>query len=127
MESTTTRLSAILRAYVVFGALCVRFCVCDGEPSVVLDLCVITRDSVRYYLAIGVSSAGPLATGRDGTREGAASRVRAAVRKMQLRMRLGSSARVSRRRGDGVLQVGVSVLCRSVCGRSDGAAASVRS
>ena len=59
MESTTRRLSVILRAYVVFGVSCVRLCVCDGEPSVVLDLCVITRgERVRYYLAIGVSSAG---------------------------------------------------------------------
>jgi len=44
MESTTRRLSAILRAYVVFGVSCARLCVCDGEPSVVLDLCVITRE-----------------------------------------------------------------------------------
>ena len=34
-------------------------CECDRGPSVVLDLCVITRgERVRYYLAIGVSSAG---------------------------------------------------------------------
>ncbi len=71
MESTTSRLSAILRAYVVFGALCVRLCVCDGEPSVVLDLCVITRDSVRYYLAIGVSSAGARESVETGRGSGA--------------------------------------------------------
>ena len=69
MESTTRRLSAILRAYVVFGVLVCEALVCDCEPSVVLDLFVITRDSVRYYLAIGVSSAGSRATCRDWTRE----------------------------------------------------------
>ena len=59
MESTTRRLSAILRAYVVFGVLVCEALVCDCEPSVVLDLFVITRgERVRYYLAIGVSSAG---------------------------------------------------------------------
>ena len=38
-------------------------------PSVVLDLFVITRDSVRYYLAIGVSSAGARAIVVRRTRE----------------------------------------------------------
>ena len=69
IESTTRRLSVILRAYVVFGVFVCAICVRDGEPSVVLDLCVITRDSVRYYLAIGVSSAGARAIVVRRTRE----------------------------------------------------------
>ena len=70
MESTTRRLSAILRASVVFGVLCVRFCVCDGEPSVVLDLCVITRGE-RQVLSSNswVSSAGARAIVVRRTRE----------------------------------------------------------
>ena len=72
MESTTRRLSAILRAYVVFGVLVCEALVCDCEPSVVLDLFVITRDSVRYYLAIGVSSAGARESVETGRGSGAA-------------------------------------------------------
>ena len=80
-------------------------CVTDCEPSVVLDLCVITRDSVRYYLAIGVSSAGA----RDVSRRDAGV-VRPSECELQCvsaaTKRVGS-ARVSRRRVDSVLQVGV--------------------
>ena len=49
-------------------------CECDRGPSVVLDLCVITRgERVRYYLAIGVSSAGARAVVVGGRGSGAAS------------------------------------------------------
>ena len=47
-----------LRAYVVFAVLRVRFCVCDGEPSVILDLCVITRERQVLSSNPWVSSAG---------------------------------------------------------------------
>ena len=47
---------------------------CDCEPSVVLDLFMITRgERVRYYLAIGVSSAGARAVVVGGRGSGAAS------------------------------------------------------
>ena len=85
------------------GFVC-AICVCDGEPSVVLDLCVITRE--RQVLSSNrCVVSGRARKCRDGTREGAASRVRAAVRKLSYVTRVGS-ARVCR--SDGVLQVGVS-------------------
>ena len=93
-----------LRACVVFVVLRVRFCVCDCGPSVVMFLNVITRE--RQVLSSNrCVVSGRARKCRDGTREGAASRVRAAVRKLSYVTRVGS-ARVCR--SDGVLQVGVS-------------------
>ena len=105
MESTTRRLSAILRAYVVFGVSCARLCVCDGEPSVVLDLCVITRE--RQVL----SSNRCVVSGRArdcGKADAGVVRRRAAVVSAPTAATESRGGTGHGCRSDGVLQVGVS-------------------